>query len=302
MSSGASETLCLLAVGTKGLGLALDLAALGEPWRPKIVATYEPRATREPGPDEFRAHLDPLGVQVREGRRPDIQRWIEEDGVDVLMYAGWQYMTGVGTTTPTVVLHDSLLPHLRGFNPTVTALIEGDSHLGVTAFIPTGDVDAGPIISQHAVQITHPVAIAEALELIRPCYLATALDAIRAVRDSSPTVHEQDHSLATYSIWRDDADYRIDLAQDSDRVVRTVLALGDPYMGAYVLLGDRRVHVLAARTRPDIPFVGRDPGKVWRIEDDGPVVVCGSGMVQFTSMVDDAGHNVIVDRVRTRFS
>jgi methionyl-tRNA formyltransferase len=306
MVSGAGPSVCLLAVGAKGFGLALDLAASGDAFRPSIVATYAPRGTREPGPDRFRAGLEPLGVEVREGSRPDLRRWIEDDGIDLVLYAGWQHLTPDIGAVPEVVLHDSLLPRLRGFNPTVTALIEGHDQLGVTAFLKVDEVDAGPILSQHAIGIRPPVTIAAALEAIRPCYAAAAMDAItafgRGPTGSGSNGREQDHARATYSIWRDEDDYRLDLTGDADRVVRTVMALGDPYLGASAVLSGRRVRILAARPRPEVPFERRDPGKVWRLEDDGPVVVCGSGMVQFTRIVDDEGREVVVDRLRTRFT
>ena len=54
-------------------------------------------------------------------------------------------------TRPTLLIfHDSLLPKLRGFNPTVTALIAGEIEIGVTAFSPIGGdapvADFGPIL------------------------------------------------------------------------------------------------------------------------------------------------------------
>lgn len=305
MVRNAGPTICLLAVGAKGLGLALDLAESDGSLRPSVVATYEPRGTREPGPDEFRARLEPLGVEVREGSRPDLRGLVGDHGIDVVIYAGWQFLSPAVGTVPEIVLHDALLPRLRGFNPTVTALIEGHDTLGVTAFLKVEEIDAGPILSQHAVQIVPPITMSAALKALRPCYHAAALDAIRVLDDgvagSDRVGREQEHARATYSIWRDDDDYRLDLTEDADRIVRTVMALGHPYLGASVLLGDRPVRVLDARSRPDVPFERRHPGKVWRIEDDGPIVVCGAGMVQFTRMVDDDGEEVTVDRLRTRF-
>src|SRR5215470_10289952 len=67
---------------------------------------------------------------------------------DLVLMAGWQWMASE-VDRRFVVFHDSLLPKLRGFNPTVTALIAGETQIGVTAFSPAGGdasvADSGPM-------------------------------------------------------------------------------------------------------------------------------------------------------------
>ena len=57
--------------------------------------------------------------------------------VDLVFLAGWQWLSKE-VDRRSVIFHDSLLPKLRGFNPTVTALISGETTTGVTAFSPVG--------------------------------------------------------------------------------------------------------------------------------------------------------------------
>lgn len=301
-SGGRPVRVGLLAVGTKGLGLAEDLAARRDLVDLRVVLTYPPRRTLEPGVEAYRTALRSPGVPIIESAHGDASDAMASDGeVDLLLYAGWQRLSS-GAGVPEVVLHDSLLPVLRGFNPTVTALIEGHERIGVSALLPTDEVDAGPIVGQHAVEIHHPMTIADALEAIRPCYLAAASDAIRAMAAGDLTGAPQDDRLATYSIWRDDEDYRLDLEMDAARVVRTVLALGDPYLGATTSLEGQTLRVLRAEVVADVPFEIRQPGKIWRLDDDGPVVVCGSGMVRFAGLVDEDGNEIRPGRLRMRFS
>ena len=56
-----------------------------------------------------------------------------------------------------IVIHDSLLPKYRGWNPLLTALINGDTKIGATAIIATSQVDAGPIIAQASKSIKYPI-------------------------------------------------------------------------------------------------------------------------------------------------
>lgn len=292
----------LLAIGAKGLGLAQDLSGEDGPAEVRFVVTYEPRRTREPGVAAFREAMGPLGIPVIEAGRPDVPGLMATHGeVDLLLHAGWQRLS-TGSPVTEVVLHDSLLPRLRGFNPTVTALIEGHARIGVTAFLPVPEVDAGPILSQHGVDVRHPMTIAEAFAALRPCYAAAATDVIHLMEAGSLQGEAQDGAGATYSLWRDEQDYRLDLSVDAERVVRTVLALGHPYLGAVVMLDERPLRVLAAETVEDVLFEGRQPGKVWWLDARGPVVVCGTGMVRFTRLVDGDGAEVRIDRLRVRFT
>src|SRR6056297_1344349 len=56
----------------------------------------------------------------------------DEPNSDYIIAIGWKWLIDI-ERWKVVVLHDSLLPLYRGFNPLVTALIEGDSKIGVTA-------------------------------------------------------------------------------------------------------------------------------------------------------------------------
>ncbi len=68
-------------------------------------------------------------------------------------------------------------------------------------------------------------------------------------------------AAATYSLWRDEADYRIDWHRDSTYLRRFVDALGVPYRGASTLLGGQLCRVLAAEAAPDVVIENRAPGK-----------------------------------------
>jgi methionyl-tRNA formyltransferase len=61
----------------------------------------------------------------------------------------------IALDVPLVVFHDSILPQYRGFNPLVSALINGDSRVGVTA-MGTDEFDKGDIIGQRTIAINIP--------------------------------------------------------------------------------------------------------------------------------------------------
>jgi methionyl-tRNA formyltransferase len=221
---------------------------------------------------------------------------------DCALAAGWRWL--IPSHTNLIVLHDSLLPRYRGFAPLVSALINGDSEIGVTAFKATAEPDRGPIILQRAVRITHPISIAAAIAAVTPLYgeIAAAI-APRLIRGEFIEATPQDESRATYSLWRDADDYQIDWNQDSERIVRFILAVGLPYAGALTRVGGQWCRVIDADVRQDVSIENRQPGKVIFLENGLPIVVCRTGLVLVKKAVwKDSGSSVLpLKHLKVRF-
>ena len=196
---------------------------------------------------------------------------------DIVIAAGWRWMIKHPNL---IVLHDSLLPRYRGFSPLITALVNGEREIGVTAFQAEAMPDTGPIIAQRAIRIDYPIRMREALNRIVPLYreIAARLCALIA---GGMTFAEtpQDHSDASWSVWRDEDDYRIDWCKDAAAVCRLVDAASDPFPGAWTICNGELLRIHDAAIFGDARIEDRVPGKVFRISKQGPVVVCGSGLV-----------------------
>jgi methionyl-tRNA formyltransferase len=293
MQPEADLKVCLLAVGTKGANLVEDLAAHARIAR---VITYEPWGTHEPGVEALRARALDVGAELHVQERPDRSSL---EGFDCIFTVGWQRLVD-HDGLPLVVLHDSLLPRYRGFAPTVTALIEGEPCLGVSAILPTAEADAGPILAQSSCGVVHPIRVADAFEALRSCYVEVAQEVLRRLAAGPLVGQEQDHTRATASIWRDAEDLHLDWAEDAERLQRTVYALSAPYPGARTTIEGRTVIIRDAVPVEDVTFAVRQPGKVWRHDPDGPVVVCGRGLLRLTDVVEEDGTPVSLRRLRTR--
>ena len=213
---------------------------------------------------------------------------------------GWQHLLPQ-VTPSTVVFHDSLLPRYRGFAPTVTALIRGDREIGVTALTPTDVIDQGPIIAQRAVPISYPIKIQTALEIQARLMADIAVDIIEQWKCGELSSKPQQEEMATLSIWRDDADYEIDWSNSADAIERFVNAVGHPYAGARTTVGGTEtIRVLDVTALPDMPFEIRDEGKIWRLDNGRPTVVCGSGMLRIDSCLGENGSEFLFQRLRSR--
>ena len=215
----------------------------------------------------------------------------------------WRWLIDPGTAR-LIVMHDSLLPRYRGFNPLVTALIEGDDRIGVTALHASADYDRGDIIAQASSPAIYPLRIGAAIEQVCRHYeeLATQLGHWLS-RGEVPPARAQDEAAASYSLWRDEEDYLLDWSLDAARLRRTVDALGHPYHGAATWLDGKLVRVHEATEREDVVIANRAPGKVIFMEQGRPVVVCGRGLLRIEALADAASGNSLLplQRFRLRF-
>jgi methionyl-tRNA formyltransferase len=223
----------------------------------------------------------------------------------LVLLIGWQWITRE-VDRRFVIFHDSLLPKLRGFNPTVTALICGDTEIGVTAFSPIGGdasiVDSGPIFGQEKISIEYPITICVAYERLGGAYSRLADRVIKAATLGMLSFSEQETDNATYSLWRGEDDYRINWQMDAKDISRFVDAVGWPYNGAKCIVGGREIRIDRVETCSDRAFANRAPGKVWSLAGGVPEVVCGRGMLRIIQAREADNSPVIFKSLRTQLT
>lgn len=212
---------------------------------------------------------------------------------------GWRWL--ISLEIPLIVFHDSILPKYRGFNPLVSALINGDAQIGVTALVGTDEFDQGDIVGQRIIPVQYPIKIEQAIDLISNEYALLLNEVLQQFIQNKLTRTPQDESQATFSLWRDADDYRIDWQQDSAIIKRTIDALGFPYQGASTLMDGVLVRIFDAQIVPDVPIVNRTAGKVLFKYDDGYVIVCGSGLLKVKAFYNEQGDIIQTNKFRIRF-
>ena len=215
----------------------------------------------------------------------------------------WRWIINSGPTR-LIVFHDSLLPRYRGFSPLVTALINGDTKIGVTALYASNEYDRGEIICQSESIISYPIKIQEAIRTVVKNYTDVATKiADSLAHDLDPPSMPQLEEDVSYSLWRDDEDYFIDWTKAASTIKRTIDALGFPYKGAASIIEGKRVTITQAETLDEVNIANRTCGKVIFVHDLKPVVVCGEGLLRIDELFDDVGNPLIsLSRFRTRFT
>lgn len=214
---------------------------------------------------------------------------------------GWRWL--ISDSQNLIVLHDSLLPKYRGFAPLVNSLINGETEIGVTALWANKEYDQGDILLQKKKTIKYPIKIQRAIDEVSELYINIVLEIFRDI-DSESTLNsiKQLESEATYSLWRDDEDYRIDWQRSAEYIKRFIDAVGYPYKGAQATVdGTEIVYIDEVELMEDLNIELRQPGKVLKLDQGSPIVVCGTGLVKITQIRDSEGKKTSLKKFRTRF-
>lgn len=191
------------------------------------------------------------------------------------------------------IIHDSILPKYRGFNPLVSALINKESYIGATCIKASNKFDTGNIIFQEKTKIEYPIKIREAIGIISSLYVVI-LDNFLSALHKNKKLHEkiQDENMATYSVWRDNEDYRINWNDEANSIGRFIDSVGYPYQGAISSINGKDIIINDYEVVKDVYVENRSAGKVLFKDGNYPVIICGNGLLKLTSISDLNGEPI----------
>lgn len=202
-----------------------------------------------------------------------------------------------------IVLHDSLLPKYRGFAPLVNMLVNGEREIGVTALLASEEYDKGDILGQASIEVKYPMKISTAISEISKLYSSLIVDIFTKIVNGVPLEsHTQNETDASYSLWLDQEDYRVNWCWSADKIKRFVDAVGYPYGRAETILDERILKIDDVEVFHDVDIEDRDRhvGKVIFMKDGKPIVICGQGLLLLSS-VDLTSSGISHINFRSRF-
>ncbi len=212
-----------------------------------------------------------------------------------LIAISWRWLIKHNQGQCLIVFHDSILPRYRGFAPLVSSLINRENEIGVTALIASNEYDRGDIISQSKITIKYPVKISEAINKISRCYIELLDKIIFEIKNNIPLqTIKQTEEDASYSIWLDEDDYKINWNDSATNIKRFIDSVGYPYNGAKTLLNNSTIRIFDALVYNDVYIENRHPGKVIFIENSKPIVICGTGLLVINDAIDDISRESII--------
>ncbi|WP_282028273.1 methionyl-tRNA formyltransferase [Paracoccus marcusii] len=250
--------------------------------RHDVVAVYSqpPRAAgrgQKPRPSPVALAAQDLGIPVRTlARLRDPQDQADFAALD----ADVAVVVAYGMILPQPVLdaprlgclniHASILPRWRGAAPIHRAILAGDAETGVAIMQMEAGLDTGPVLALTRT----PIAADDTTASLHDRLSTMGADLICDVLDRLPLPAVlQPQNGVTYAAKIDKTEARIDWTLPAEQVDRQIRGLS-PFPGAWCMIGDKRVKLLASTV---VPGQG-DPGTV--LPDF--TIVCGSGAVRIT--------------------
>lgn len=238
--------------------------------------------------------------------KQNLEDVIKTHNITEAIAIGWKYFIPLKINklleTKLIIFHDSLLPKYRGFCPTPTAIICGEKEVGVSVFFATKEMDKGPIILQKKIPIDIDIYIKDIIVKQSKLYSDAIIELIDMIKKGNVKGKAQDESKATYSIWRNPEDCQIDWNLLSFEIYNLIRAVSFPYTGAFTYYEGKKIYILKSEIVKDVKFAKRDPGKIWKIDREKPIVICGKGMIKLTKIVDENENDISFNFIRRRFT
>ena len=174
--------------------------------------------------------------------------------------------------------------------------INKESKIGLSAIFASQEYDKGAIIDQSSTEINYPIKISEAIELISQDYKKIIVKIFNTLNNGKELIAvKQNEALASYSLWRDENDYFIDWEKDSNDILNFINSVSSPYKGAAAYINSfQKIRILEAKIEDDLRIENRDVGKVIFIKNKFPVIVCGTGLIKLTKIIDDETHESLI--------
>lgn len=174
-------------------------------------------------------------------------------------------------------VHPSLLPKHRGATPIPAAILAGDARTGVSIIRLVRKLDAGPVVTQLAVDIKSGDTTGSLNDRLAQVAAELLPDTVIEYVSGNLVPVPQDDALATHTReWTTD-DTRIDWSQPAAVLERLVRA-ANPWPMAWTIIDGTRLRILEARVAVDAT-VNLAPGCA--TTQRGTVVVqAGAGVLE----------------------
>jgi methionyl-tRNA formyltransferase len=192
-------------------------------WSRSVPGLAEARGLEIFMPESFK---DPVWVERIAGLRPDLmlsmyyRKIIPEPLLNLAPLGAYN-------------MHGSYLPGYRGRAPLNWAILNGESHTGVSLHVMVKEPDAGDLVDQEKVPIEPDEPVSALLDRVRDAAVRVLDRQLEALLAGRAPRHPQDHSKATYFGKRTPEDGRVDWSRSAREVYNLVRAVTHPFPGAF---------------------------------------------------------------------
>ena len=149
-------------------------------------------------------------------------------------------------------MHGSLLPKYRGRACVNWAVLNGETHTGVTLHHMTAKPDRGNIVDQEAVEILPDESSHDVFLKIIPAAGKVLERSLNNILDGNAKGIPQDENLASYFGRRRPEDGLIDWNKSAREIHNLVRAVTKPFPGAFTIINGKKFMIWKTRPREDL--------------------------------------------------
>jgi methionyl-tRNA formyltransferase len=143
-------------------------------------------------------------------------------------------------------VHASLLPRWRGASPINAAILNGDSHSGVTIMKMGPGLDDGPILTQESIEILPEETAGSLFDRLANLGGELLVTTIPSYFEGKITPQVQDPTFSTYAPQLNKSAGELNFELSAEFLDRTVRAFS-PWPGTYTFWNDLRLIIHQAR-------------------------------------------------------
>jgi methionyl-tRNA formyltransferase len=191
-----------------------------------------------------------------------------------------------------VNVHTSLLPKYRGAAPIQRVLMNGDSETGITLIKMDAQMDTGPIIAQVSLPILPEDNATTLHDRLAQLGGSVLLRYLPDYLKGDLPLHPQNSQLATYAPKVKKEEGLIHWPKPAVEILNQFRGLF-PWPGLFTYLPPPAVANPSRKIlkiwRVAVTEGQGLPGTILRIEDQGPVVMCGSGSLRMEELQLEGG-------------
>jgi methionyl-tRNA formyltransferase len=196
-------------------------------------------------------------------------------------------------STGTICYHPSLLPRHRGASGINWAVIQGDTHTGLTILWVDKGIDTGPILLQKEIDIG-PDDTAGSLYFNKlfPLGIDAIMEAVDLIKNGRAPKILQENSLATYEPPCDDKVASIDWGKPGQEIYNLIRGC-DPQPGAYSTLKGGKARFYKAKLLSS--EVEKPPGEVIDINNGEVIIALNGGVLRIGKIKGESGEKMNAD-------
>jgi len=220
----------------------------------------------------------------------DVVGIIRELSPDIGLSIGWRRLVKEPVISIPALgfynFHTSELPKYRGFASTSWALLNGDSHIAITAHkMLSGIADEGDIYLKEKIPITDTTDIGTLFNRIESIIPGMVHEFLDKIESGALIPLPQDEKKCVLSLPRVPSDGWIDWSKPAVEIDRLVRSVSKPYPGAFTCLNMKKIIVWKGYVLSEHPPYVGVPGHVIGSGDNHSVrVLTGDGVYVITEI------------------